>query len=85
MLRANGSSAWFGWPNDDRLEALRMDWLNTSDSEARQEIAAKIQQRAFEVVPYIPTGQWSPKTAYRKNIEGVIAAPAFFMWNVEKA
>ena len=72
-------------PNDDRLEALRMDWLNTSDSEARQEIAAKIQQRAFEVVPYIPTGQWSPKTAYRKNIEGVIAAPAFFMWNVEKA
>ena len=32
-----------------------------------------------EVVPYIPTGQWSPKTAYRKNIEGVIAAPAFFI------
>jgi hypothetical protein len=31
----------------------------------------------------IPTGQWSPVTAYRKNLEGVIIAPALFMWNVE--
>jgi len=23
-------------------------------------------------------------TAYRKNIKGVIIAPALFMWNVEK-
>jgi peptide/nickel transport system substrate-binding protein len=84
MLRANGEAAWFGWPSDDRLEALRLDWLKASDSEARQEIAAKIQQRAFEVVPYIPTGQWSPKTAYRRNVRGVITGPAFFMWNAEK-
>jgi peptide/nickel transport system substrate-binding protein len=84
MLRANGEGAWFGWPKDDRLEALRMEWINAGDSEARQEIAAKIQERAFEVVPYIPTGQWSQKTAYRKNIKGVITGPAFFLWNVEK-
>jgi peptide/nickel transport system substrate-binding protein len=61
-----------------------MEWLKTSDSEARQEIAAKIQARAFETLPYIPTGQWSPVTAYRKSIKGVIIAPALFMWNVEK-
>jgi len=30
------------------------------------------------------TGQWTPKTAYRKSIKGVIQAPAFLMWNVEK-
>ena len=41
----------------------------------RKKIAAKIQERAFEVVPYIPTGQWTPKTAYRKNLKGVIEAP----------
>jgi peptide/nickel transport system substrate-binding protein len=83
-LAANGSAAWFGWPRDDKLEALRTEWLKTSDSEARQEIAAKIQARAFETLPYIPTGQWSPVTAYRKNVKGVIIAPALFMWNVEK-
>jgi peptide/nickel transport system substrate-binding protein len=83
-LAANGGAAWFGWPGDDKLEALRTEWLKTSDSEARQEIAAKIQSRAFETLPYIPTGQWSPVTAYRKNIKGVIIAPALFMWNLEK-
>jgi hypothetical protein len=35
-------------------------------------------------VPYIPTGQYLPKTAYRKNVKGVIDAPALLMWNVEK-
>jgi peptide/nickel transport system substrate-binding protein len=84
MLRANGEGAWFGWPKDDKLEELRTQWLKANDSEARQEIAVKIQERAFEVVPYIPTGQWTDKTAYRKNVKGVISAPAFFMWNVEK-
>ena len=83
-LAANGGAAWFGWPSDEKLEALRAEWLKTSDSEARQEIAAKIQALAFETLPYIPTGQWSPVTAYRKNIKGVIIAPALFMWNVEK-
>ena len=37
-----------------------------------------------ETLPYIPAGQWSPVTAYRKNLKGVIIAPALFMWNVEK-
>ena len=45
---------------------------------------AAIQLRAFEVVPYIPTGQWVPKTAYRKTVKGIIEAPPFLMWNVEK-
>ena len=84
-LPSNGDKAWFGWPKDDALEGLRQDWLKAADSEERQEIATKIQERAFETVPYIPTGQYLPKTAYRKNVKGVIDAPALLMWNVEKA
>jgi len=76
MLRANGDKAWFGWPSDDKLEELRMQWINASDSEARQEIAAKVQERAFEFVPYVPTGQFFTKTALRKYIKGYISAPA---------
>ncbi len=85
MLRANGDAAWFGWPKDDQLEALRTEWLKAKDLEERQAIAAKLQQRAFEVVPYVPTGQFVAKTALRKNIRGYAPAPAFFMWNIEKA
>ena len=61
-----------------------MEWINATDSEARQEIAAKIQERAFAFVPYVPTGQFFTKTALRKNIKGYMSAPAIFMWNIEK-
>jgi peptide/nickel transport system substrate-binding protein len=84
MLRANGRKAWFGWPTDAPLENLRIDWLKAENEEQRRAIAAKIQQRAFDVVPYIPTGQFEVKTAFRKNVKGYVNAPAIFMWNIEK-
>jgi peptide/nickel transport system substrate-binding protein len=84
-LRTNGEAAWFGWPSDDKVEALRQQWIEATDTPTRKELAAAIQARAFEVVPYIPTGQWAGKTAYRKNLKGLILGPALFQWNVEKA
>ena len=83
-LRSNGEAAWFGWPSDDQIETLRTQWIKASDSEARQEIAMAIQQRAFESVPYIPTGAWKTKTAFRKNLKDLVLGPAIFQWNVEK-
>ncbi len=83
-LRCNGKKAWFGWPTDDKIEALRAQWVKASDLEDRQGIAEQIQRRAFEVVPYLPVGQFMPKTAYRTNVKGVLTAPAILMWNVEK-
>jgi peptide/nickel transport system substrate-binding protein len=83
-LRGNGKNAWFGWPSDDEMEALRAQWVTASDLEDRQGIATQMQQHAFESVPYIPTGQYTPKTAYRRNVKGRIAGPVMLMWNVEK-
>ena len=83
-LRTNGEAALFGWPKDDKLEALRRQWMRATDSEARQEIAAAIQERAFEVVSYIPTGQWKTMTAYRKNLKDLVLGPVIFQWGVEK-
>jgi peptide/nickel transport system substrate-binding protein len=83
-LRCDGGTAWFGWPGDDTIEALRREWIAANDLEERQAIAAKIQARAFAVVPFIPTGQFTPKTAYRKSLRGVIPAPVILMWNVAK-
>src|SRR5215469_13895089 len=83
-LRCNGKKAWFGWPTDDKIEALRAQWVKSSDLEDRQGIAAQIQQRAFEVVPYIPVGQFMQKTAYGTNVKGMLTAPAILMWNIQK-
>ena len=58
--------------------------MRATDSEARQEFAATIQERAFEVVSYIPTGQWKTMTAYRKNLKNPVLGPVIFQWGVEK-
>jgi peptide/nickel transport system substrate-binding protein len=83
-LRAMGDKAWFGWPADDKLEELREAWFNTTDLAASKKAAEAVQKRAFEFVPFVPTGQFILPTAYRTNISGVIIAPMTLLWNVEK-
>jgi len=51
MLQANGDAAWFGWPKDDTIEALRARWIKAETFGERRELAAAIQRRAFETVP----------------------------------
>jgi peptide/nickel transport system substrate-binding protein len=83
-LRAGGNNAWFGWPDDPRIEELRAAWLKAPDLAAQKKLASDIQVQAYQTVPYIPTGQFILPSAYRKNLEGVIVAPVTFLWNVEK-
>ncbi len=83
-LRGNGEKAWFGWPTNEKLEALRTQWFAAADLDAQKKVAAEIQTEAFQGVPYIPTGQFVIPTAYRKNLKGVTVAPVVFLWNVEK-
>jgi peptide/nickel transport system substrate-binding protein len=54
------------------------------DDARRRDIAAQIQQRAFEFVPYIPSGQLVGRRAFRKDLAGVLDAPLPFIWNIEK-
>jgi peptide/nickel transport system substrate-binding protein len=83
-LRSNGDDAWFGWAKDEQIEKLRAEWIKATDIDTRKKLAVELQKRAFESVPYIPTGEFMQKTAYRKNIKGRILAPAYLLWNVEK-
>ena len=84
-LRANGAKAWFGWPTDDKIEALIDAWFKAPDLVTQKKLAADIQVEAYtNNVPYVPTGQFVVPTAYRKNLDGIIIAPVVFLWNVEK-
>ncbi len=67
QLRANGLKGWFGWPTDDKLEALREAWFAAPDLPAQQQAAAEIQTEAYVNVPYIPLGQFDRPTAYRSS------------------
>ncbi len=83
-LRANGADAWFGWPDDPAIERLRDAWIAAPGEAERKTIAANLQRQAFASVPYIPTGEYSARTAFHNNLSDVDIGPALFMWNVTK-
>ena len=84
-LRGNGAGAWFGWPDEPRLEALRSRWFLAADDTESKRIAEEIQTVAFETVPFIPLGQIYLPAAVRTNLAGIIQNPVPFFWNVRRA
>jgi peptide/nickel transport system substrate-binding protein len=83
-IRGTGEKAWFGWPTDPKMEELREAWFKARTPVESKAAADAVQRRAFEFVPFIPTGQFILPTAYRSNITGLIIAPINLLWNVEK-
>ncbi len=83
-LRANGQSAWFGWPNVPKLEALRLSWFDAPDLADQQKIAAEIQQVVLDEAPYLPLGQYFASTAWRKTITEPISEIISF-WGVKRS
>ncbi len=71
LLRGNGGDAWFGWPSSPRIEALRDDWFDAPDLDARRAIGRQVQARFFEDVPYWPVGQYFIDTAYRRGLTDI--------------
>jgi peptide/nickel transport system substrate-binding protein len=83
-LRGNGASAWFGWPTDPKIEALRDAWFDAPDVAAQKKVCEQIQRLAFEDVPFIPIGQWFQPTGYRTNVTDIVKCPNILFWNVKK-
>ena len=76
--------AWFGWPCDEELQRLSNAWALEPDPAERKRIALALQVRAYEVVPYVPYGQWRRPLAYRKSLRGLLITPTAVLWNVSK-
>jgi peptide/nickel transport system substrate-binding protein len=87
LLNAKGThGAWFGWPEDTRMEAMRDAFVRSSSREERKKIAADIQREAYEQVLYVPLGQWRGVSAWRKSLSGVLEGPATpVFWNIDKS
>jgi peptide/nickel transport system substrate-binding protein len=69
----------------DKLEKLVADWVRATDEPKRRQLANEVQRVALSEVTYVPWGECSPPTAFRKNVRDVLkfAAPVF--WNVKLA
>jgi peptide/nickel transport system substrate-binding protein len=78
--------AWFGWPDDPKIEELRDAYARASSSDERKKIAAEIQAEAYDQVIYIPLGQYRVVASWRKSLSGVLEGPATpVFWNVDKS
>jgi peptide/nickel transport system substrate-binding protein len=84
FLRANGSNAWFGWPEDAEIERLRQAWIEAPDAAGQKQVGDALNRRAMEVLPYIPLGFYWQPSAWRRNVTGVFRAPATVFWNLAK-
>jgi peptide/nickel transport system substrate-binding protein len=83
-LRTNGARAWFGWPDNARIEALRQDWFAAPDLAAQKQVARALQTEVMQDVPYVPLGEYRRLQAYRSNLTDMAMGQAVF-WNVKRA
>lgn len=84
QLRGNGEQGWFGWPTNGKLEALREQWFDTPDITGQRKIASKIQEQAFEDLPYWPLGHFYNLSAYRADLTGILHGLPVF-WNLQRS
>jgi peptide/nickel transport system substrate-binding protein len=81
---ASGDRAQFGWPLDEEVEKLRLDFVRETDPKKQFEIAEKVQKRIMDQGVLVPLGQYVQPMVRRKTVSGNLASPITVFWNVDK-
>ena len=71
-------------PCDQELEARKNKFYSAATLPERKAAMDALQQRFYEVMPYVVTGQFLAPKAWRDTVSGVVNASEFVFWNVEK-
>lgn len=75
----------FGWPCDQEIEDLRLQWALAEGTAAKLEVARAYQRRAFETGHHVPLGQWTSFVAHNAAIDGVLnALDITVFWNMSR-
>jgi len=84
-IRMNGQAAWPGWPTDADAEAQVEAWINADDQAAQNAAMRRLQGITWESLPFAPTGLFRLRTAFRRDLTGVLQGPNPFLWNLRRA
>ena len=80
------NGGWFGWAEDAKIEQLKDAFARASTLEEQKKIAADIQKEAYDQVIYVPLGEYTQPSAWRKSLTGVLDGPATpVFWNIDKS
>lgn len=85
-LSASCGTALPGWPCDKQLDELRTAWLKETNAAKRKQLLDQFHARAYEALPYISAGQYSPAMAVRKEVKGAekLWGGLPSVWNLDK-
>jgi peptide/nickel transport system substrate-binding protein len=81
---ASGDRAQFGWPIDEEIEKLRMQFVREGDPRKQLEIAERVQSRIISEGVTVPLGQFLQPLARRTSVSGNVVSPLTVFWNIEK-
>jgi peptide/nickel transport system substrate-binding protein len=70
-IRGSGANAWFGWPNNPKMEALRDAWFDAPDLGAQQKIVRDMQVLFWQDPPYVPLGMYDLPTAFHNYLKDI--------------
>jgi ABC-type dipeptide/oligopeptide/nickel transport system permease component len=76
---------WFGWPCDEELEKLRLEFPLAQGLAQQKALVERMHKRFYEVVPYVPVGQFYAPIAYRNNLSGILGTVRLVLWNIERS
>ncbi|MBR0679745.1 ABC transporter substrate-binding protein [Roseomonas eburnea] len=84
IIRMHGERAWFGWPTDAGVEEQVQAWIEAPNAEAQATAMRRVQELAWDAVPFAPTGLFRLRTAFRSDLTGVLQGPNPFVWNLRR-
>lgn len=85
MLNGRGDDAWFGWPTDETIESLKLEYISAPDLDAQIAVAERIQTHALENGLLIPLGEYTLPQARRTTITDMLPSPVPVFWNMTKS
>lgn len=85
-MQASCERAWPGWPCDAAHQALIDAFPYAANDAERKRILDALHISAYNLVPYVPYGQWYLPSAVTPRISNVLAMPGIIIaWNIRKA
>lgn len=83
-IRGQGAKGWVGWYDNPEIERLTEQWLGSQTDADQDSIYDAIQRSALESPPFVPLGQYFPRTAFRSDLIGVQDYPISTPWTVRR-
>ncbi|MCX7372134.1 MAG: hypothetical protein NTW56_06845 [Alphaproteobacteria bacterium] len=71
--------------HDAGVEAAVQAWIEAPDATAQTAAMDRLQRLAWDTVPFASTGLFRLRTAFRRELEGMLQAPSPMLWDLRRA